>query len=205
METRRGLRRHLPAALFAALASALHAPALNQPHEEMATGDGATAPSHVSPSHLLESTLRPPAYRLWEEAGFGGPPREIAAWVLSEGADQLRWQTWPDVRLHLRAHWRGPTPTRAVAIVHTHPAMVDPKPSPQDIETARRLGMPVYTVSRVGIWKADRDGRVVPVDDARWWVACSSGACGMPERDPEFRSASVPSETRNLGAESAYR
>ena len=75
----------------------------------------------------------------------------------------------------------------------------------QDIETARRLGMPVYTVSRVGIWKADRDGRVIPVDDARWWVACSSGACGLPERDPEFRSASAPSETRNLGAESTYR
>ena len=78
METRRRLRRRLPAALFAALASALHAPALNQPHEEMATGDSATAPSHASPSHLLESTLRPPAYRLWETAAFGSEASERA-------------------------------------------------------------------------------------------------------------------------------
>jgi len=204
MGARRRLRRRLEAALLAALASALHAPALNQPHEEIAAGDSPAA-SHAAPSHLLESTLRTPAYRLWGEAGFGSQPRELAAWVLAVDADHVRWQTWPDGRWHLRAHWRGPVPAHAVAIVHTHPAVVDPKPSQQDMETARRLGMPVYTVSRAGIWKAEPDGQVVAVEDARWWTGCRSGACGAPERDPEFRSASAPSDTRNLGAESAYR
>jgi hypothetical protein len=204
MEARRRLRRRLGAALLAASASALQAPALNQPHEEIATRDHPAAP-HVSPLHLLESALRTPAYRLWEKAAFGGPPLELAAWVVAEGSDHVRWQTWPDGRRHLRAHWVGPVPAHAVAIVHTHPAMVDPKPSPTDIETARRLGMPVYTVSRSGIWKAGRDGQVIAVADARWWAGCRSGACGAPERDPEFRSASTPSDPRNLGAESAYR
>lgn len=205
MGTRRKLRRLPPALLLAALASALHAPpALNQPHEEIATGIG-SASSDTSPLHLLESALRIPAYRLWEKAGFGGPPLELAAWVLAEDGGRVRWQSWPDGRLHLRAHWRGPVLAAAVAIVHTHPAVADPKPSPQDIETASRLGMPVYTVSRAGIWKADRDGHVVVVDDAGWWAGCRSGACGAPERDPEFRSASAPSDLRNLEAESAYR
>ena len=179
-------------------------PALNLPHEEIATGDGPVAP-RASRSHLLESTLRPPAYRLWEEAGFGGEARERAAWVLAVDAGHVRWQAWPDGRRYLRARWTGPIPADAVAIVHTHPAVVDPRPSPQDIETARRIGMPVYTVSRAGIWKAEPDGLVVAVDDARWWTGCRSGACGAPERDPEFRSARGASDSRNLAAESAYR
>jgi JAB domain-containing protein similar to deubiquitination enzymes len=204
METRRGLRRRLAAALLATTAAAPSAPALNSAHEEIATAGGPVG-SHASRSHLLESTLRPPAYRLWEEAGFGGQAVERAAWVLAVGPDHLVWRTWPDEHGYLRAHWTGAVPEDAVAIVHTHPAKVDPKPSPQDIETARRLGLPVYTVSRVGIWKAEPDGLVVAVDDARWWSGCRSGGCSAPERDPEFRSARGVSDSRNLAAESAYR
>ncbi len=188
MATRRTLRRLLLAALPSVLSFALSAPAVNQPHEEFATGD-VRAASDASPEHLLETTLRMPAYRLWAKAGFGGPPLELAAWVLSVDASHVRWQAWPDGRQHLQAHWRGPVPAEAVAIVHTHPAVVDPKPSPQDIVTARRLGIPVYTVSRTGIWKAGPDGLVVAVEDAHWWAGCRSGACDEPERDPEFRSA----------------
>jgi hypothetical protein len=207
METRRRVRRRLPAALLAALAALAAAPfaqALNQPSLEVASGDGPALP-HTLRVHLFESTLRPPAFRLWVEAGFGGQARELAAWVLAVDADHVRWQTWPDGRQYIRAHWSGRVPGSAVAIVHTHPNVVDPKPSFQDIETARRLGLPVYTVSRAGIWKARPDGLVVAVFDARWWSDCRSGDCGAPERDPEFRSAQGVSDSRNLGAESAYR
>ena len=204
METRGRLCRPLPAALLAALVVAPAAPALNQPHQEIATGDGPVA-SLASRTHLLESTLRPPAYRLWEEAGFGREARERAAWVLAADAGHFRWEAWPDGRWYLRARWTGPVPANAVAIVHTHPAIVAPMPSLEDIETARRAGVPVYTVSRAGIWKAEPDGLVVAVDDERWWSGCRSGVCGAPERDPEFRSAQGVSDSRNLGAESAYR
>jgi hypothetical protein len=190
MKTRRRLRRPLPAALLAAFAAAPQAPALNQPNEEIATGDGPVL-SHASPLHLLESSLRPPAYRLWEEGSFGGEARERAAWVLAVDAGHVRWQAWPDGRGYLRARWKGPVPADAVAIVHTHPAVVDPRPSPQDLESARRVGVPIYTVSRAGIWKAEPDGSVVTVDDRRWWVGCRSGGCSAPERDPEFRSAAA--------------
>jgi len=128
---------------------------------------------------------------------------ERAAWVLDGDAAGTRWLAWPDGRRYLRARWDGPVPANAVAIVHTHPAMVDPKPSEQDIDTARRLGVPVYTVSRSGIWKAIPDGSVVPVDHSRWWNGCRSGACDEAQ-DPDFRSARGPSSPRNFAPESAY-
>ncbi|MCM3875695.1 MAG: Mov34/MPN/PAD-1 family protein [Thermoanaerobaculia bacterium] len=164
------------------------------------------SPELVLALALLEGTLRAPAYRLWAAADFGYTPRERAAWIVPDESEGVRWVNWPNGRRFLSARWNGPVPAGAVAIVHTHPGMVDPKPSPQDVETACRLGVPVYTVSRSGIWKAVPDGSIVSVDDSRWWSACRTGACD-DTRNPEFRSARsapTPAELRNLGTDSAY-
>ena len=154
---------------------------------------------------LLEGTLRAPAYRLWQAAGFGQEISERAAWILRDDAGRLRWQPWPAEYKYLSARWEAPVPADAVAIAHTHPTRVDPKPSPQDAETARRLRVPVYTVSRSGIWKAMPDGSILPVRDSGWWSACRAGPC-EETRLAEFRSAQgAPRvELRNLGIESAY-
>jgi Prokaryotic homologs of the JAB domain len=155
---------------------------------------------------IFEGTLRAPAYKLWESADFGYTPRECAAWVVPDEAEGMRWVHWPNGRRFRAAQWTGPVPAGAVAIVHTHPDMVDSKPSEQDVQTARRLGVPVYTVSRTGIWKAVPDGSIVSVDGSRWWNACRTGHC-EETRSPEFRSArheTIPAELRNLGLESAY-
>lgn len=163
------------------------------------------SPELVLALSILEGTLRAPAYRLWEAADFGYTPRERAAWVVPD-AEGVRWVSWPNGRQFLTARWTGPAPRGAVAIVHTHPAMVDPRPSEHDIETARRLGVPVYTVSRSGIWKALPDRSIVPVEDSSWWSACRTGACAET-RNPEFRSAQSapgPPELRNLEPDSAY-
>lgn len=174
------------------------------------------SPEAVLALSLLEGTLREPAYRLWAQAGFGSTREERAAWVVPHASEGMRWVSWPNGRRFLAARWDGPVPAGAVAIVHTHPSVVDPKPSEQDIETARRLRVPVYTVSRSGIWKAVPDGSVVPVEDSAWWIACRSGACAETRhsetrnaetRNPETLKAArswVLDELRNLGAESAY-
>lgn len=161
------------------------------------------SPEIVLALALLEGSLRVPAYRLWAAADFGYTPRERAAWIVPGEPSGLRWVNWPNGRSFLSAQWKGPVPAGAVAIVHTHPAAVDPKPSERDRETAGRLGVPVYTVSRSGIWKAAPDGSIVPVEDARWWNSCESGSCDET-RPPEFRSASNPSFPRNLEPDSAY-
>jgi hypothetical protein len=201
------IRLRLPGSLLLPLvlaaAGAPMAPAVNLPHEESAVTGREASPGPGLTPHLLESTLRTPAYRLWKASGFGQEISERAAWVLKDDIGRLRWLAWPDGRRYLRARWDGPVPADAVAIAHTHPTTVDPKPSEQDMETARQLGVPVYTVTRSGIWKAAPDGSVVAVDDARWWTGCRSGTCGET-RDPDFRSARGAFGPRNLEPESAY-
>lgn len=82
------------------------------------------------------------------------------------------WRTWPWDRRDLQSRWVGPPPPRAFAIVHTHPGIVDPRPSDNDRATAARLGIAVYTVSRSGIWRAVPTGAVTRVWDERWWDGC---------------------------------
>jgi hypothetical protein len=126
----------------------------------------------------LEASLRDEAFRLWERCGFGADRTERAAWVLP-APDGVAWKAWPWDRRYLESRWLGPTPANAVAIVHTHPAIVDPRPSFTDVATAVRLGIPVYTVSRSGIWKAEPSGALARVGDERWWAGCASRrGCG---------------------------
>lgn len=52
-------------------------------------------------------------------------------------------------------------PRDTVLFLHTHPYNADSKPSPIDIETARKLGVPNCAVSLEEIWCAMPDGNVV--------------------------------------------
>ncbi len=123
---------------------------------------------------VLEADLRAQAFRLWEAGGFGLDRSERAAWAVAAPAG-IAWRPWPWDRRDLRSRWLGPAPPGAVAIVHTHPAVVDPRPSPQDCATAARLGVAVYTVSRSGIWKAEPGGAVTRIGDERWFAGCEAG------------------------------
>jgi hypothetical protein len=122
---------------------------------------------------VLEGELRDEAFRLWEAAGFGLERSEHAAWAV-EAAAGVAWRAWPSDRRDLRSRWLGPPPAGAVALGHTHPAVVDPRPSPTDRATAARLGVAVYAVSRSGIWKAEPGGGVTRVGDERWWAGCEA-------------------------------
>jgi hypothetical protein len=132
----------------------------------------------------FEAGLREEAFRLWRAGGYGGDRSERAAWVVRAAAG-VAWRDWPWDRRYLESRWLGPPPAGAVAIVHTHPAVVDPRPSETDCATANRLGVAVYTVSRSGIWKAEPGGAVTRVGDETWWSGCHTGeSCreGAPAR-----------------------
>jgi hypothetical protein len=62
-------------------------------------------------------------------------------------------------------------PGNVIALVHTHPPNADKKPSPGDVDTARRSGLPVYVLTRWYIYAVDpASGAIVPLIEGRNWV-----------------------------------
>ena len=46
-----------------------------------------------------------------------------------------------------------------IAVVHTHPNGVDPKPAGDDLRLADRFGVPVFTITQRGMYVYDPDTR----------------------------------------------
>ena len=169
-------RRRLSPAAAVAFAAWTAAAAPGVPDAGDAVGAAALRGQRpTGPREVLEASLRAPAFRLWELAGYGNDRSEHAAWVVA-GSGGLAWRAWPSDGRYLQSRWTGPTPANAIAIVHTHPATVNPLPSVQDRETAAQLGLAVYTVSRSGIWKVEPGGAVTRVRDEHWWDGCGRGS-----------------------------
>ena len=193
-------RRRLPSAAAVAFATWAAAAAPGVP----GAGDaGAAAPKDQRPARdreVLEAGLRAPAFRLWELAGYGADRSEHASWVVA-GSGGTAWRAWPWDRRYLQSRWVGPTPPGAIAIVHTHPAVVDPHPSFEDGKTAARLGLAVYTVSRSGIWKVEPGGAVTRVRDEHWWDGCGRGsACRESVPGPLALAEAGTGEAGETGA-----
>jgi hypothetical protein len=59
--------------------------------------------------------------------------------------------------------WNLPIPSGALAIAHTHPITESGRPSSQDISTAKRIKLTIYTISRGGIWKVTPNGSIIRI------------------------------------------
>lgn len=154
---------------------------------------------------LLEADLRGEAFALLRASGFGFDRSERAAWVVRAPGGDLAWRPWPWDRRYLQSRWLGPAPPGAFAIVHTHPAVVDPKPSAKDLETAAELGVAVYTVSRSGIWRAEPGGGVTRVGDEGWWAGCGAGNHCRESAGPRGVLATAEKKARSETAARALR
>ena len=57
-----------------------------------------------------------------------------------------------------------------IAVVHTHPNDVDPRPVGADLRLADRLGVPVFTITRRGMFVYDPDTKTISVvkDGLEW-------------------------------------
>jgi hypothetical protein len=135
-------------------------------------------PSAARPGSVLDwlasAPVRAGLERLLERAQFGLAPYESAAWIVREGGG-VALRDWKFSGAVERAAWGGPPPEGALAVVHTHPRTADPRPSTGDVALARRLGLPVYTLTRVGLWAARADGTIrleAPAPRACNRVAC---------------------------------
>jgi proteasome lid subunit RPN8/RPN11 len=134
--------------------------ALNGPKEEIACNDAVLAQ----------------AWTLLAAARYGQSARERAAFVVFDGRT-FSFVSWPDHASPYAARYAGAIPQHTVAIVHTHPN-ARPLPSPEDEETARRLGLPVYVLTRTMI--ARTDAKRVWEGDWQPGGAGARNACGRP-------------------------
>ena len=110
-------------------------------------------------------------YALWKDAGFGQTTQtERAAWVVNS-AGSYSCVRWPWSAATRQETWKGPLPSGSVAFGHTHPKGTDPKPSAGDQATARKptINMPVYTVTRFGIWKFDPSTSQTTQEEGPTW------------------------------------
>jgi hypothetical protein len=91
------------------------------------------------------------SWALLKDAQWGISRFEQAAFAVHERDGRIDFVRWPASRRHdFRADYRGSMPANAFAIVHTHPNGY-PEPSSNDVAVARRLGIPVYVVTRTRV------------------------------------------------------
>jgi hypothetical protein len=136
--------------------------------------DAPAAPRASVLDWLASAPVRAGLERLLERARFGLAPYETAAWVVRDGGGTTL-REWRFSGVAEKASWSGPAPDGALAVVHTHPRAADPRPSSGDVALARRLGLPVYTLTRGGLWAARADGTIRLEAPAP--RACSGLAC----------------------------
>ena len=87
------------------------------------------------------------SWSLLRLAAYGQSTYEHAAFIVRDDSGEARLVPWPFDRQAFEATFHGAVPPNAIAIVHTHPNSV-PLPSAGDAALARRLGLPVYVVTR---------------------------------------------------------
>jgi len=152
-------------------------------------------PLNAQPSGQKDLVLRDDVLRmcadLLKRAGYGSNNYEFAAFVIRDESGRYSSQPFPVQRQFRRAEARGATPAGAVAIIHTHPSNME-RPSRQDQLEAKRLGIPIYVLTRWAIQKVDpntgNNVRVVHATD--WW--------NVPERAPAPLPAGVIASTVDL-------
>lgn len=139
------------------------------------------SPTHASEASLTaeEAAMLPYFAEVMSAAGFGLRSVEAAAFLIRDPAHDVVCMKWPASPRLREQNYRGPVPGPTIAIVHTHPQAMQ-RPSRNDIEEAKRVGLPFYVVSRDSIWVAMPDGSVRHVlADAGWWRRAARDTTAM--------------------------
>ncbi|HSE41848.1 MAG TPA: hypothetical protein VLH08_13880 [Acidobacteriota bacterium] len=118
-------------------------------------------------------------YELWKDSLFGREPDRIerAAWIQYDSQAGFEFVNWALTTEKQSITWDNTIPENVIAAVHTHPPTVDPKPSKGDALVAARLKIPIYTISRKGIWKVLPDGQVIQEAKRHWQKEAHDGTC----------------------------
>jgi len=115
------------------------------------------------------------SFELWKDSMFGQDPKEAeeAMWIVCNAQGEYNFVKWQRSGESRGATWKGAVPLGAVAQIHTHPEKVDPKPSVQDRFISHSLNLPVFTVSRSGIWEVLPNGETNRFVGMGWYLKVS--------------------------------
>jgi hypothetical protein len=129
-----------------------------------------------------------------ESAGRRMRGTEAGVFLLRQSDGRYALHPWSWSEIPFQAHFEGLVPLDAVAVVHTHPPAWN-RPSHQDVEEARRLGMPVFAVSRWNIWLI-LPGVDQPLHLARYgWKQTAERDEGPTGSGPRMAESAAPAET----------
>jgi hypothetical protein len=123
------------------------------------------------PSPLSKEILKN-FFSLLKESGYGYDSNHIetAEWIVLNSEKNLEYIKWPHSGEKNKEKWRGQLPKNRIAQAHTHSVVVNPKPSRSDRDCAARIKASVYTISQLGIWKVQLDGKITQEASKNWWV-----------------------------------
>jgi hypothetical protein len=96
----------------------------------------------------------------------------VLVYPATDGSILARSQGKSDEQKHFTFGWAS----NIIAVVHTHPNGVDPKPAGHDLQFSDRFGVPVFTITQRGMYVYDPDTRKTSIlqdgldwlDSARW-------------------------------------
>lgn len=114
---------------------------------------------------------------------------EMGAFVTRDAGGQFKVIPWPVSGQFRGSQWKGPIPRNVIAVAHTHPHNWFVA-SRQDLAEARRTGLPIFIVTRMGISVADpASGRNLLLVKGRWWQASVLLSSENPETANDSSSA----------------
>lgn len=95
---------------------------------------------------------------------------EAAAFIVQNADGTCSAVSWAANTAGVRtARFVGEIPPGTIAIAHTHPFTAE-VPSRGDIAQAKRIGLPIYTISQWSLYVAEPSGDVVPLIVRHNWL-----------------------------------
>ena len=98
--------------------------------------------------------------------------QEVAAFLVRDANGAVSCVMWPHTANRRSEHYEGAVPAGTVAIAHTHPIFAE-RPSRGDIEQAKKIGLPIYVVTRWNLYVVDATGEVVRLIAQKNWSRSS--------------------------------
>jgi proteasome lid subunit RPN8/RPN11 len=86
----------------------------------------------------------------------------VLVYPTTDGSIQARSQGKSAEQKHFTFGWTS----NIIAVVHTHPNGVDPKPAGDDLRLADKFGVPVFTITQRGMYVYDPQSRKISMVQA---------------------------------------